>query len=678
MHRLVDEVPAPEGALLEARRHVFLAGEARLALAAARPYPAGLVCDPPTGDARPCRARRPGTLLAADHAILGFGRGARSRTKAVVAPATNAEAGVTPEATASGAPSPSPGPSASAASGRAASSARAADAPGGPVLLAPRGETTVGMLTGAQILGAKTYGVPAWSARTATSPSFVVPSGALLRLSFGVEEAAWEIDSAPVYFRVVYEDEHGATQDLFRRILDPSRNPLDRRWYDNDVDLSDLAGRAIRLRFVTEPVQAGDPRPSLPVWGDPRVLAPVAGAQRPAIVLVSLDTLRAKSMSLHGYARDTTPFMTRLATRGTVFDNAFTPFSNTLGAHMSMLTGLLPATHDVRGLDRVLADDRPLLAEVLRRAGFATGAFTEDALLDSRRGFTRGFSAYHEDTTTEAGGGNAETTFGRALAWAAAHADEPFFLFVHTYQVHGPYDPPPAYQDMFSPDGVSRPQRRYEQEIRYADDLLQRLVDGLRRLIPDDDLLLVVTADHGEEFFEHGYDGHQQLFDEVMHVPLLFVWSRHVPAGRRISELVSLVDVAPTILQLAGVDAPPGLDGLSLVPVMSGSAPTLDRAMVLGESPRILNSAARQFVARSRDAKCMIAEGGVASRCYDLGADPGERSARAPGDDARFAPLDTAATAYRARSLASLAGGRAPAPPDESIERKMRALGYVE
>ncbi|MBY0279596.1 sulfatase, partial [Candidatus Binatia bacterium] len=564
------------------------------------------------------------------------------------------------------------------AAGPAAAGARAADAPGGPALLAPGVDTPIGTLTRGQILGAKTYGIPAWSTRTVTSPPFVVPPGALLRLSLGVEDAAWDIDSAPVYFRVIYEDEHGATQDLFRRILDPSHNPRDRRWYDNDVDLSDLAGRTIRLRFVTEPVKADDPRPSLPVWGDPRVLAPAAGPRRPAIVLISLDTLRAKSMSLYGHARATTPFMTRLAARGTAFDNAFTTFSNTLGAHMSMLTGLLPATHDVRGLDRILADDRVLLAESLRRAGFATGAFTEDALLDSRRGFRRGFSAYYEDTTTEAGGGNAETTFGRALAWAAAHADEPFFLFVHTYQVHAPYDPPPAYRDAFPDDGAAKQQRRYEQEIRYLDDVLQRLVVGLQRLIPDDDLLLVVTADHGEEFLEHGYSGHVQLFDEVMHVPLLFVWSRHVRAGGRIAELVSLIDVAPTILQLAGVDAPPGMDGLSLVPLLTGSAPTLGRALVLGESPPITNGSLRQFVARSRDAKCMIAEGDAATRCYDLTADPDERAARVAGDDTRFAPLDAAVTAYRARSLASLARGHAPAPPDESIERKMRALGYVE
>lgn len=670
VHRLIEEIPPPDDGLLDAGRHVFLGSEARPVLSAARTYTAGLICEPSPAPTKHCRARRPPALPPADHAVLMFDESAGMQHTATHHGAATEHGGA--NRAVDGQPAPG------AAAGGAAPPGVEVGPPARPVLLAPGVDTPVGDLTRAQIFTARTYGIPSLASRGATSPAFVVPPSAILRLSYGVEQAAWHVDSAPVYFRVVYEDEHGATQDLFRRILDPARNPLDRRWYDNDVDLSDLEGKTIRLRFLSEPAKSGDTRPSLPVWGDPRILAPTSGPKRPAIVLVSLDTLRAKSMSLYGYARDTTPRTTRLATRGTVFDDAFTPFPSTLGAHMSMLTGLLPATHGVRDATYALADQHLLLAEVLRGAGYATGAFTEDALLDSRRGFRRGFSAYHEDTTIQAGGGDAEATFGRALAWAAGHADEPFFLFVHTYQVHDPYDPPVAYRDLFPSDGVSDAQRRYEQEIRYLDDLLQRLVDGLHRLVPEQDLLLVVTADHGEEFFEHGLPTHLQLFDEVMHVPLLFVWPPRVPAGRRITEPVSLVDVLPTVLQLVGVDVPPGIDGVSLVPLLSATPATLDRTMVLGEYPPLGGESARHLVARSRDAKCIVDDGGARTRCWDLAADPGETTARAPQDDPRFAPVAAAARAYGQRGAAPSPGATPAEPAAESIERKMRALGYVQ
>ena len=669
VQRFVEQAgQPPKDPRLTRGAHVFLAGDARIVMTSARPFPPGLLCDSGSAPTAPCRAKRPASMPHAPHAL--FTRGGRAAVK---------HEGADTDA----APSPD------------------GDGPQS-VLLPPGVETPVGRLGAIQAMVAQSYAMPALEERSMVTQPFVVPPGALLRLSIGVEEPAWWVDSAPVLFRVVLEGEAGERQDLYRRILDPARNPADRRWYDNDVDLTDLAGRKLRLHFVTEPAQAGDTRPSLPLWGDPRLIAPQGGGKRPSVVLVSLDTLRARSTSLHGYALDTTPNLVALAARGTTFDHAFTTYSNTLPSHMSMLTGLLPGTHGVRNPPDTLGRDRLLLAQILRRAGFATAAFTEDALLDSRRGFSRGFSAYYENTAIGAGAGDAAHTFGRAVEWAGRHADEPFFLFVHTYQVHFPYEPPPAYQGLFvagegAPPGGS--QRAYEQEVRYADDLLQRLVDGLRSVVPDDELLLVVTSDHGEEFLEHGMMTHNQLFDEVMHIPLVMVWPGHVAAGRRVADPVSLIDVTPTVLQLAGVPVPPGLDGLSLVPLLAPQQGTLARDVVLAEYPKTSAVPEQHFVARSRDAKCIVTPSGVADACFDLRADPGELAPQPPDESAAFARLRDAARAYAApRGAAQKKGAGAaspqptagahaadtdadepaPPPPDEDIERKMRALGYVE
>lgn len=600
-----------------------------------------------------------------------------------------------------------PGPTAAVTSGtqeRAAAAAAAAreEASRSVVFADDLPGTEITVLTSIEATAAQIYQIPSLEERELVTQEIVVPPRAVLRLSFGVETSAWWIDSAPVYFRVVVETEDGQRQDLLRRILDPARKPAERGWFDADVDLTDLVGRKVRLRFTTEPAEAGDTRPSLPVWGDPRILTdePERELGRPSIVLISLDTLRAKSVSAYGYELDTTPTMEAFAAQGALFENAFTTFSNTLGSHMSMLTGLYPATHGVLLSRTVLGPEHPTLAELLRDAGYATAAFTEDALLDGERGFRRGFSSYYENTAIGAGAGDAADTFGRALEWVGRHADERFFVFIHTYEVHEPYDPPAEYRHLF----VDHPHRSdkhraYEQEARRLDDELRRLLDGLRSVVPEEDLLIVVTADHGEEFGEHNGQGHVQLYDEVMHVPLMMVWPGHIPAGLRIPTVVSLVDIVPTLLELAGVPAPPGLEGRSLVPLLSDPPGELDREFILAEQPPWIFHAGRRYIARSATAKCFAEEKpDWQDVCHDLEHDPKEKERLDPQDRTEFVRLHAAAMEYRERALQVVdklrreihgkdppgarptpaPGEPAAPPPDERVERKLRALGYTE
>jgi hypothetical protein len=277
--------------------------------------------------------------------------------------------------------------------------------------------------------------VPSLESRDFESRLVEIPPGARLRFAIGTEELAWGVDAAPVEFAVRALGDEG-TSEVYRHRLDPSHRSGDRGWREADVPLDGLAGKRVRFAFEVRAVAPLDRRPQLPLWADPRVIAPAPeGPARPSVVLVSLDTLRARSMSAYGHDRETTPEFARLAREGTLFERAFTTFSNTLGAHMSMLTGLYPAAHGTKTTS-LLGTPQPTLAERLRGAGYETAAVTENGMISARWGFARGFARYVEDKTSAWRPVGARRTFDRALACAEAHADEPFFLFVHTYAVH--------------------------------------------------------------------------------------------------------------------------------------------------------------------------------------------------------------------------------------------------
>src|SRR5262249_22984974 len=196
------------------------------------------------------------------------------------------------------------------------------------------------------------------------------------------------------------------------------------------------------------------------------------------------------SVGAYGSARPTTPnFDAVMARAGTLFEQAIAPFPHTLPSHMSLFTSLYERTHGVRGLFTKLADDRPTLPQLMARRGYTTARLTEAGFLSAGAGFARGFSVYAENKSADLHepDGQVQVTFGRAKAWLDRHGDEPFFLFVHTYQVHYPYAPPPAYRSYFENiDKISVESERqrllYEQEVRFTDDQLRDLLDHLRHL----------------------------------------------------------------------------------------------------------------------------------------------------------------------------------------------------
>ena len=533
------------------------------------------------------------------------------------------------------------------------------------------------------------HGMPPLASRSARTPPLALRPGSQLQVRFGVEETAWITPTAPVVFSVVaLRDGQTSSEELFRQTLDPSRVPEDRGWHSVRIPLPISNGaEKIRLSFETAPDEGSQGLSSLPVWGDPTIFEPTTDGLKPKrIVLISLDTLRARSMSAYGYPVETTPFFSELAGTGVLFEKAFTTFSNTLGSHMSMLTGLYPGTHLVFESRDQLDTSQRTLAEHLRNGGYETAAFTENALLRAEQ-FRRGFGTYFEEKEVRQGAGTAERTFDRALAWAKKQESRPFFLFVHTYEVHAPYRPREGSAASpgtlpSSPAAAAEMRLDYEQEIVSLDHLLKNLVSGLDALGDPEDLLVIITADHGEEFLEHGSLFHLQLYDEVMHIPLLMRWPTRIPAGVRSEVPVSLIDVVPTVLSLAGL--PTGdVDGVSLLPL--AQEPALSRTTVFGQvHDGAKNGPYRKIVGRTAQEKCLIGERDDRVQCYDLSADPNEKQPLAADASPKLKALHDQVVgyrqSYREHQAKAAAAKRAKLPEgfDPVRAHKLRALGYVD
>ena len=503
--------------------------------------------------------------------------------------------------------------------------------------------------------------------------------GVRLALGFGIQEAAWDAGGPPVDFVLVAKPRgRGPKRILWQRRLDPARVEADRGWQETEVDLSPQAGAELRLLLAARTAERG--RASLPVWARPALIDDTsAGAARPGIILLSLDTLRADHVSAYGYARRTTPALDRLAASGVLFEQAVAPFPSTTASHMTMLTSLLPCAHGVLGPGSLLGQGIPTLAERLAAQGYATAAITEDGLIKGDIGFERGFDTYRDLVGT---GSEPLGLFDRGIAlaraWLERHGRLPFFLFLHTYQVHIPYKVPDHYKGLFPVEPTASEARRqeadYDAGLRHADDLVAGFVAFLEQSGVLAHTFLVVTSDHGTEFDDHGGIGHAHgVYEEQVRVPLIVVHPT-LPRGRRVHPQVGLVDLAPTLLALAGAPAVPTFTGTSLVPLLrDGTVPPRDLfAEQLWWEPRhtLLRTARYAWIDKP---------GGL--ELYDLVNDPREqrnlgreRADLAAEGGRRIAEFRTACQRLQ---LALRSNGPTPTPLDPERVRALRALGYV-
>ena len=354
---------------------------------------------------------------------------------------------------------------------------------------------------------------------------------------------------------------------------------------------------------------------------------------RPDVFLITIDTLRADHVGCYGYQQVQTPNLDGVAAEGVRFTEAFTVSPITNSSHASILTGDYPSTHGVRDFGSPLAAQHPTWAELLKQDGYHTAAFIGAVILDSTAlapGFDRGFDFYDNfpaKTQSKSRWGRLERrgmdVAQRAEDWLRTHRSGPHFVWVHFYDPHDPYEPPPPYSEKYKT-------HLYDGEIAYADSALGHFLGFLRQQGWYDNALVIIVGDHGEGLGEHHEDTHGIfLYDATTHVPLLIKLPGGARAGQSISAQVRTTDLLPTVLDVVGVKAPAKFDGASLQPYLYGSQ-TADRPALSETDYPLRFGWAPLRAVRATGFKYIEAP---QPELYDLHADPGElHSVYAPRD----------------------------------------------
>jgi len=377
---------------------------------------------------------------------------------------------------------------------------------------------------------------------------------------------------------------------------------------------------------------------------------------RPSIVLISIDTLRSDRLPAYGYAHGRTPSIDRLARDGVLFERAFAQVPLTLPSHASLMTGLLPPEHGVRNnVGFSLAADRgTTLAELLRAGGHATGAAVSSFVLRADTGIARGFERYDAPEGPER---PATETLKPLLGWLEEWRARPFFLFFHLYEPHTPYEPPAD----LAGSGV----HPYDGEIAAADRAVGELLAALDRLGLYDEALVVLLSDHGEGLGDHGEEEHGfLLYREAIQVPLIVKLPGGERAGERVRRSVGLTDLVPTLAERAGLAAPPGLPGQSLLDEDADA-----RKFVYSETfATFIHFSWSELLSAVGDRFHYIE--GPAPELFDLDADPGETTNLIARERRAGADLRAFLEPFP-RQL------EAPAEADPETLAKLGALGYL-
>lgn len=394
----------------------------------------------------------------------------------------------------------------------------------------------------------------------------------------------------------------------------------------------------------------------------------------PDILLITLDTTRADHIGAYGDRQARTPRLDRLAAEGVLFERVVAAAPITLPAHVSLLTGLYPFAHGVRNNGTfALADAVPTLATVLHERGYRTAAFVSAFVLDRRYGLARGFDHYDdrfENAARSTAAGEVERRGDRtALAageWLSHQAGDgvPLFVWLHLYDPHDPYDPPSPFREAFA-------DRPYDGEIAFDDNVISSLLGRVERLGRLTSTVVAVVGDHGESLGDHDELTHSLfVYESALRVPLILSWPNHLPAGRRVSALARSIDLAPTLLDVAGQPALAHVEGQSLMPLVRGRA--TGPASAYGETYFPFFYMHWAPLRSIQDDRWKFIEA-PSPELYDLSRDSREQTNLAEREPARAAALRGA--------LDTMTGGRAGMmsehPVDRETTERLAALGYL-
>jgi arylsulfatase len=508
----------------------------------------------------------------------------------------------------------------------------------------------------------------------------------------------------------------GRTVELHRSEV---RSPQANRWHDVSTDLTAFSGKAINLTLKTRPVLDQEQIPwanrILTAWGEPtlstRPTRPLGASEPPSFVFMLVDTLRVDYLGPYGFEGKISPAIDRLAMESLVFEKCFSNSPWTKPAIATLFTSLYPDVHGVTDIGKpswrgtadeaeVLSSKALTLAELLQDNGYRTAAFIANPWISPRHGFSQGFQQFEQHERTE-------ELLEAAGEWLEGSSDHPFFLYLHFMDVHGPYNTPrkdfealvgssslgerrvlseedysgiPSYlkKTAWASDAdrlsLTAWRAKYAAGVRAFDRRVRPFLDALRDSGTLDRTYLFLTSDHGEELMDHGrWDHGYNLLEHQLHVPLLIRKPLAEDAGRKVTALVSLIDLAPTILSLAKIQLP-DVQGADL----SG----LLRKFQSPRSAAVFSAGVKKepglHAARTERHKIIWDIETDELRVYDLLADPQER------DDIARANPDLVGQLHRPllRHLVEIQAREAlpveNVPISKQMSERLRALGYIQ
>jgi arylsulfatase A-like enzyme len=468
--------------------------------------------------------------------------------------------------------------------------------------------------------------------------TLVAKTAEVIRFPLSLPDRPWldlaigTIEDGPVTFQVKIHPAGGRTEEailLVRTITTPNR------WEPVQVDLSDYAGQEVSLSLSL----AAEKNVSIGYWGSPVIrnsgaIPPPAISENDAfsretpqgVILIWADAVRWDHLNAYGYPRETAPVLSRMAAEGALFHDCVSQATWTLPSTTSLLTSLYVTTHGhgvVAGMEDGLPVTATIMPEVFHDAGYATLSFSSIHFTGQHFNMHQGVDESHESDSLVESKGSTKTAreyVDRLLPWLEAHREVPFFVFLHVFDPHAPYEPYPPYDTLWADparkkehemhiervkefivgpdkeyrkrtgmpypeelekagidpdDFISLPKDLYDGSIRAMDTEIGRLLERLEELGLDEKTLVIFISDHGEEFFDHGGMAHSTtVYSEQTHVPLIVRWPGVVPEGAEVFETVRTIDLMPTILELCRLPLPGGMQGQSLVPLLAAAKRT--------------------------------------------------------------------------------------------------------
>jgi len=536
-----------------------------------------------------------------------------------------------------------------------------------------------------------------------------------LRFGYSVHPRVWQLCEDGVTFRVASLEQDGTRRTVFEKYIDPERRYAERTWIDADIPIGNGKAGQTTLIFSTESGFPGMPGDDWQMaseyvcglWSNVRIVAPAeerkTGDKRPNVVLISWDTVRADRLELYGHYRETAPGLTELAGKGVLLENCSSQAGWTLPSHASVFSSLYPSFHRaIRRTSGLLADSVTTLAECLRDSGYSTEAVTANGFVGRSFNLDQGFQEIDEHEPRQARP-DAKLIVDLALERLEDLRDEqPFFLFLHTYEPHDYYryrpylrelveQYDPYYEGNIPEDNFQNLMDEqyggctardlehvlaiYDAAIRVTDREFSRLFEELDATGLTDDTLIVLFSDHGEGFKDNNLAdrvGHvRRVHEDLLHVPVVFSMPGMLPENRRIPALTETIDIAPTILDILDLDIPASFQGVSLLELMQGTG-TIDKEYACAsefQGPTL-------FSIRDDKVKYIY---GTSNELYFLNVDPGETH----NMNQRFPELCEDYMSTRADIMARISS-RAPSIK-ESVSQldartvdRLRGLGYLK